>query len=113
MSQRPYKICIYAICKNEEQHIFDWLSSLVGADYICILDTGSTDQTINIIKSFQSNPTYTTPIILAQQTFNPFRFDVARNAARQLIPDDADICWCLDIDERPVVANWAELIRNA
>lgn len=31
----------------------------------------------------------------------------------QLIPDDVDICWCLDIDERPVVANWAQLIRNA
>lgn len=92
MIQRPYKICVYTICKNEEQHITAWLNSIKDADYICVLDTGSTDHTLDIIKTFQNDPNYTTPIIWAQQIFKPFRFDTARNASMQLIPDDVDIC---------------------
>lgn len=40
-----YKICIYAICKNEIQFVDRWLESMEEADYIVVLDTGSTDGT--------------------------------------------------------------------
>jgi len=39
------KLTVYAICKNEIENIEPWLKSFVEADYICILDTGSTDGT--------------------------------------------------------------------
>jgi len=37
------KICVYAICKNEAAPINAWLDNMSEADYIVILDTGSTD----------------------------------------------------------------------
>ena len=40
------KICVYAICKNEEKNIENWYSHVKEADLIYILDTGSTDMTL-------------------------------------------------------------------
>ena len=39
-SYKDIKICVYAICANEpEQFIDEWLESMSGADYICVLVT--------------------------------------------------------------------------
>lgn len=86
-----YKTCVYAICKNEEKFIKRWYDSIKESDYVCILDTGSTDNSINIIKEL--NIKYKKKII------KPFRFDTARNESMKLIPKDTDICICLDLDE--------------
>ena len=40
------KICVYAIAKNEEQFVDRWAASMSEADDICVLDTGSTDRTV-------------------------------------------------------------------
>ena len=40
------KICVYAIAKNEEQFVDRWMNSMREADDICVLDTGSTDGTV-------------------------------------------------------------------
>ena len=45
-----YKVCIYAICKNEEKHIKRWYESMKEADEIYVLDTGSTDNSVNLLK---------------------------------------------------------------
>ena len=45
------KICVYAICKNEEKFVDKWLESMSEADYIVVLDTGSTDNTYNLLKN--------------------------------------------------------------
>ena len=42
------KLCVYAICKNEEKFVERWLDAVDEADYITVLDTGSTDNTKNI-----------------------------------------------------------------
>ena len=42
------KICVYAICKNESKFVKQWLDSMSEADYIVVLDTGSTDNTVNM-----------------------------------------------------------------
>ena len=39
------KIAVYTICKNELQFVDKWMHSMFEADYICVLDTGSTDGT--------------------------------------------------------------------
>ena len=44
-----YKICVYAICKNEEKFVERWYNSMKEADYIVVLDTGSTDKTIELL----------------------------------------------------------------
>ena len=90
-----YKLCVYAICKNEISRIQKWLDSVREADYIVVLDTGSTDGTYEFLQKQEG-------IILEQQIIEPFRFDVARNKALELIPDDCDICLPLDIDQEMV-----------
>ena len=46
-----YKICIYAICKNEEKYVDKWYNSIKDADKIFVLDTGSSDNTIEKLKA--------------------------------------------------------------
>ena len=46
-----YKVCVYAICKNEEKYVDKWYNSIKDADKIFVLDTGSSDNTIEKLKS--------------------------------------------------------------
>lgn len=86
-----YKVCAYAICKNERERIEQWLEYVKEADYIVVLDTGSTDGTYELLKSREG-------IICHQKIYDNFRFDVARNDSLALVPKDSDICLPLDID---------------
>lgn len=86
-----YKVYVYAICKNESKHIKRWYESMKEADDIFVLDTGSTDESVELLKKYKIN--YKTEII------NPWRFDTARNKSLEMVPEDADICVCTDIDE--------------
>ena len=65
------KICVYAICKNEEKNIPLWQESMSEADDIYVLDTGSTDNSVKLLKSLG--------VHVKKEIINPFRFDVARN----------------------------------
>ena len=40
------KVCVYAICKNESQFVDRFMDSMSEADYVCVLDTGSSDDTV-------------------------------------------------------------------
>lgn len=86
-----YKIIVYAISKNEESFVDRWYESMKEADQIYVLDTGSTDKTVEKLKSHN--------IYVKQEIINPWRFDIARNKSLDLVPLDADICICTDLDE--------------
>ena len=45
------KVCVYAICKNEELFVDRWVDSMQEADEIYVLDTGSTDQTVEKLRN--------------------------------------------------------------
>ena len=45
-----YKVCVYAISKNEEKFVERWVNSMKEADEIYVLDTGSTDNTAGKLK---------------------------------------------------------------
>jgi len=85
------KIAVYTIAKNEAHHIRRWADSTQEADYRLILDTGSTDHTTTTAGIYG--------VTHATQVFDPWRFDVARNHALSLLPDDIDLCIALDMDE--------------
>ena len=98
-----YKICVYAICKNESKFIKRWYESIKEADYIFVLDTGSTDNSINILNELGIN--------YKQKIIEPFRFDEARNESLKMIPDDIDICISLDLDEI-MTHNWYQIVTD-
>ena len=47
---KKYKVCVYAICKNEEKFVDRWFNSMKEKDEIYVLDTGSTDNSIKLLK---------------------------------------------------------------
>ncbi len=85
------KIYVYAITKNEEKFVDRWMDSVNEADAVYVLDTGSTDNTVQKLKARGA--------IVKEKIFDPWRFDTARNASLDLVPKDADICVCIDLDE--------------
>ena len=85
------KVCVYAICKNESQFVDRWMDSMCEADAVYVLDTGSTDDTAARLRARGA--------IVETETVSPWRFDVARNRSLEMVPDDADICVCTDLDE--------------
>lgn len=97
------KICVYAICKNEEKFAKRWIDSMKEADEIYVLDTGSTDKSVQILKSLGAKVTI--------KKTSPWRFDVARNISLSLVPDDCDICVCTDLDE-VFEQGWREKLEN-
>ena len=97
------KICVYAICKNEIKFAERFFASVKEADYVCVLDTGSTDGTYEKFKELGA--------ICKQKKYKNFRFDVARNDSMALIPPDADICVCVDIDEY-FNPGWSKILKE-
>ena len=86
-----YKICVYAICKNEEKFVDRWMDSMGESDLVVVTDTGSADLTVEKLKK-RGAVVYTDEV-------KPWRFDVARNLSLGHVPLDADICVCTDLDE--------------
>lgn len=86
-----YKVCVYAISKNEEKFVKRWVESMKEADQIYVLDTGSTDNTVSLLK--EAN------VIVKETIIKPWRFDIARNQSLDMVPSDCDICVCTDLDE--------------
>ncbi len=86
-----YKVCVYAICKNEEKFVKRWVDSMSEADEIYVLDTGSTDNTKKLLED--------NGVFVTTKEIIPWRFDVARNESLKLVPLDTDICVCTDLDE--------------
>ncbi len=86
-----YKVCVYAISKNEEKFVARWVNSMSEADSIYVLDTGSTDKTVKKLKKLG--------VHVKKKKIKPWRFDVARNLSLEMVPEDTDICICCDLDE--------------
>lgn len=98
-----YKVIVYAISKNESAFVDRWYESMKEADEIYVLDTGSTDDTVEKLRSHN--------IIVKQEVIDPWRFDVARNKSLDMVPLNADICVCTDLDEI-FTAGWRKEIEK-
>ena len=98
-----YKVCVYAICKDEEQFVDRWVDSMSEADAIYVLDTGSKDSTVTKLKNRGVN--------VVTEVIDPWRFDIARNKSLELVPIDYDICVCTDLDE-VFEKGWREKIEE-
>lgn len=85
------KIAVYTIAMNESQFVERWYESAKDADYVVLVDTGSTDDTLDVASKLA--------ITTHQISVRPWRFDDARNAAIALLPTDVDVCVSVDVDE--------------
>jgi GT2 family glycosyltransferase len=100
----PLKIHVYAIAKNEAAFAARFAASCAGADGVHVLDTGSTDDTVAILRACGVHVEFA--------EVKPWRFDLARNLSLELVPDDADVCLSIDLDE-VLVPGWREIVEGA
>lgn len=98
------KVVVYAIAKNEERFAPRWIRSMSEADEVVVLDTGSTDGTVGILRRAGAR--------VESAKVSPWRFDAARNLSLDMIPPDADLCVTTDLDEY-FTEGWAERLRVA
>lgn len=98
------KVVVYAICKNEVQFAERWVRSMAEADQIVVLDTGSEDGTPQRLREMG--------VEVVTEEVAPWRFDRARNRSLELVPEDADICVCTDLDE-VFHPGWREKLEKA
>jgi len=89
------ELSVAMIVKNEEDNIVQALDSINEiADEIIIVDTGSTDKTIEYCRSYPQ-------AVIFEKTFNPFHFGEARNYSFSKCTGD----WILWIDADDIVEN--------
>ena len=104
------KLTVYGICKNEINNVEAFLQSFSKADYVCLLDTGSTDGTWEYLQKAQD--TYPN-LIIGQKIISPWRYDTARNESMKLIPKDTVMFFMADLDEVIKEDNWAYKVRQS
>jgi tetratricopeptide (TPR) repeat protein len=98
------KVAVYTIALNEKQFVKRWAESCKDADFRFILDTGSTDGTVE--------EAYAHGVDCMIASIKPWRFDDARNSSLSLIPQDIDYCIALDMDE-VLLPGWREELEKA
>lgn len=101
---KKYKVCVYAICKNEEKFVDRWYESMKEADKIYVLDTGSDDGTVDKLRLHG--------IEVQVREIKPWRFDKARNISLEMVPEDTDICVCTDLDE-VFLSGWRDKLEQS
>jgi glycosyltransferase involved in cell wall biosynthesis len=105
------KVAVYAIAKDEAKHVARWLESCAGADVVLLVDTGSTDGTLEALgEAAETSEVRDVRCVVANVV--PWRFDDARNTALSLVPRDVDWCITLDLDE-VLTDGWREKFERA
>lgn len=99
-----YRVSVYAICKNESAFVNRWMDSMSEADEVVVLDTGSTDDTVEKLRARGAR--------VEQEIISPWRFDTARNCSLELVSEDTDICVCTDLDE-VFHPGWRQMLEEA
>lgn len=100
---KPLKIAVYTICKNENQFVDRWADSNQEADIRLVCDTGSTDNTAELLEQ--------KGVTVFRISVMPWRFDTARGTALNLLPADVDICIWQDLDEE-LLPGWRQQLEQ-
>ena len=98
------KIAVYSIALNEAKFAERWADSAAEADYRVVADTGSTDDTVALLRG--------KGVDVHAISIKPWRFDRAREANLALVPADADVAICLDLDE-VLLPGWRAALEQA
>jgi len=96
-----FKVAILGIMKNEERHIQRYVQDHLEFDKIFLLDTGSTDETINLIRDVD----FENKVEVFTNQFEKVHYGDFRSKLMELIKDkldDYDFIFWVDIDESPM-----------
>ena len=99
-----HRVAVYAISKAESRFVDRWMDSMAEAYEIVVLDTGSTDDTVEKLRARGAR--------VEKMLFHPWRFDVARNAALKLVSEDVDVCCSVALDE-VFEPGWRQALERA
>ncbi len=91
------KITLYAIAKNEEKNIENFLNNAQKFNDVVVVDTGSTDNTVQLLRD-AGIKVYEHP-----QTREEFDFSVARNQALSYVETD----WAFSLDFNETVEDFS------
>ena len=112
---KNFKVAFYAPVKNEERYIREFVEyhmrTMKKGDLFVFVDTGSTDDTVKIIKEMIAEHK---PILFYDDypQDHVFSFDFIRNYALSKVPKNINVCIALDIDEFMVKDNWREILEE-
>jgi tetratricopeptide (TPR) repeat protein len=98
------RIAVYAIALNEQAFVERFMTACRDADLVMVADTGSTDSTVQRLRTLGAEVRHIRIV--------PWRFDHARNAVLNLLPQDVDVCVSLDLDQT-LSPGWRPLIEAA
>ena len=91
------KIVVYTIAKNEEKFVERWYKSMKEADELYVLDTGSTDNTPEIIENWCKNNNVPCSVTRSKWVnFSHSRTEALRNSEKAF--PDADYLLLIDAD---------------
>jgi tetratricopeptide (TPR) repeat protein len=95
---------IYALAKNEAANVVAWEASSADADVRVVTDTGSTDDTVQMLES--------RGVTVARGNVIPWRWDDAHNLSMQHLPPHVEVAIRLDMDE-VLEPGWRETLEKA
>jgi hypothetical protein len=95
---------IYALAKNESANVAAWEASGRDADVRVVTDTGSTDDTVQLLRAADVDVSRGAPV--------PWRWDDAHNLSLSHLPATVDVCIRLDLDE-VLVPGWRDALEAA
>lgn len=97
-------VSVYAIAKNEASVAARWYDCVREADEVCVLDTGSTDDTVKILRDLGADVTV--------KTYEDWSFAVARNDSMKLVSPESEILFTLDLDET-IAPGWRKKLEDS
>lgn len=115
-SYKDIKVAVYNIMKDEGKFLEGWLENMKEADYIVLMDTGSTNGEYETALHYaDTHPEFKGKLFVKQEVIKPWRFDVARNRNMDMIPgdDEVDVIISVDLDERLTEGFFEELRKTA
>lgn len=98
------RVGVYALAKNEAKHVAAWADSCRDADVRVVTDTGSTDDTVQLLES--------AGVTVATGYVCPWRWDEAHNLSLHHLPASVDVAIRLDLDER-LQPGWRDAVERA
>lgn len=105
------RVMVCSIARNEENRIRDWFESVKCADVIVLVDTGSTDNTVEIAKELAAK--HSDFRVVSVPFADPAPYDLMRSVSFSQAEPDMFVMW-LDLDERFVSneENWVDEVRS-